>query len=97
MNHNYFVYILTNYRKTVLYTGVTNNLKRRIKEHKEGKDIYAFTSKYNCYYLLFWERYQYIEHAIDREKEIKGWVRIKKENLINGVNPNWHFLNNEID
>lgn len=97
MNHNYFLYILTNYNKTVLYTGVTNDLKRRLYEHKSGINSSSFTSKYNCYYLIYLERHQYIQHAIEREKEIKGWLRIKKEKLINEFNPDWKFLNDEID
>ena len=96
--HNYFVYITTNKNKTVLYTGVTNDLRSRIWEHEEdtrtGKRTFA--GKYNCYNLIFFERYDYIEHAIDREKQIKGWKRIKKENLINNFNPEWKFLNKEI-
>lgn len=97
MNHNYFVYILTNYKKSVLYTGVTNDLKRRLFEHKECNNSNSFTSKYKCYYLLYWERFQFIEHAIEREKEIKGWTRLRKENLIKELNPNLNFLNDEID
>ena len=97
MNHNYFVYILTNYKKTVLYTGVTNDLKQRLFEHKTGVNTKSFTSRYKCYYLIYLERHQFIEHAIEREKEIKGWVRIKKEKLINEFNPDWKFLNDEID
>lgn len=96
MSHNYFVYILTNYNKSVLYTGVTNDLKRRLFEHKENNNPKSFTSKYKCYYLLYWERFQFIEHAIEREKEIKGWKRLKKENLIKELNPNLNFLNDEI-
>lgn len=97
MNHNYFVYILTNYKKTVLYTGVTNDLQQRLFEHKTGVNIKSFTSRYKCYYLIYLERHQYIQHAIEREKEIKGWVRIKKEKLISEFNPDWKFLNGEID
>jgi putative endonuclease len=96
MNHNYFIYILTNYNKSVLYTGVTNDLKRRLYEYKENKNSNSFTKRYNCYYLLDWERFQYIEHAIEREKEIKGWKRFKKENLIKELNPNFKFLNDTI-
>ena len=96
MSHNYFVYILTNYNKSVLYTGVTNDLKRRLFEHKSNQNYNSFTTKYKCYYLLYWERFQHIEHAIDREKEIKGWTRLKKENLIKELNPNLNFLNDEI-
>ena len=97
MQHNYFVYILTNLSKTVLYTGVTNNMERRLFEHKNSTNKNSFTSKYKCYYLLYYERFQFIEHAIDYEKRIKGWSRKKKEDLINETNPNWDFINNEID
>jgi len=97
MNHNYFTYILTNINKTVLYTGVTNDLRRRLSEHQTKVNAQSFTSKYNCYYLIYFERHQFIQHAIEREKEIKGWVRVKKEKLITEFNPNWKFLNNEID
>jgi putative endonuclease len=94
--HNY--YILTNKSKTVLYTGVTNNLSDRIRFHKEDTNINkkAFTSKYKCFYLIFYEHFYDIEYAIKREKEIKGWLRIKKEKLINEFNPDWKFLNNDI-
>ncbi|MFI5137726.1 MAG: GIY-YIG nuclease family protein [Sphingobacteriales bacterium] len=89
--------MLTNYSKTVLYTGVTNDLDRRLYEHYFGLDQEnSYTSKYKCYYLLWYERYQYINHAIEREKEIKGWVRIKKNKLIEEENPDWHFLNKDI-
>ena|SRR5690606_5117241 len=97
MNYNYYTYILTNFTKTVLYTGVTNNLKIRLFEHKTSLNKKAFTSRYKCFYLIYWERHQYIQYAIEREKEIKGWTREKKEKLINEFNPNWKFLNDEID
>ena len=97
MQHNYFVYILTNITKAVLYTGVTNDLKRRVDEHVKGLNPKAFTSKYKCYNLIFFERFQNIEHAIAQEKRIKGWSRKKKELLINGFNPSWTFLNKEIN
>jgi len=97
MQHNYFVYILTNTTKTVLYTGVTNNLQRRINEHKNPKDSKSFTAKYNCKFLIYFERFQNIEHAIEHEKRIKGWSRKKKETLITDFNPNWNFLNEEIN
>ena len=95
--YNFFTYILTNYGKKVLYTGVTNDLNKRLYEHYfsiDQKD--SFTSKYKCYYLVWFERHQYINHAIEREKEIKGWTRIKKQKLIEQENPNWNFLNKEI-
>lgn len=57
----------------------------------------TFAGKYNCYHLVYWERHQLIEHAIEREKEIKGWKRYKKEDLINSINPEWRFLNDELD
>ena len=95
--HNYFVYILTNKNKTVLYTGVTNDLVVRLAQHKEGKDSVAFTKKYNCYYLVHYERFQYIDHAIEREKEIKGWTRAKKNALIEIDNKEWRFLNDEVN
>lgn len=94
--HNYFVYILTNYIKTVLYVGVTNDLEVRIAQHVEGNSINSFTHKYKCYYLVYYERFQYINDAIDREKEIKGWSRAKKNALIELDNKNWKFLNDEI-
>jgi putative endonuclease len=93
--HNYFVYIITNKAKTVLYTGVTNNLERRLSEHDEPSNN-RFTGKYNCRYLLYWERFQYVDDAIAREKQIKGWRRQKKVLMINGFNPNWEFLNERI-
>ena len=94
--HNYFVYILTNLYKTVLYIGVTNNLEVRIEQHRNGKNAKSFTKQYMCFYLVHYERYQYITDAIDREKELKGWSRAKKEALIRQENPNWRFLNDEI-
>ncbi len=98
--HNYFVYIVTNYNKTVLYTGVTNNLKKRIYEHEqESKKIGKkhFTGKYKTFYLVYYERFDFIEHAIGREKEIKGWTRKKKEMIITNFNKEWRFLNDEIE
>ena len=91
----YYVYIITNKNKTVLYTGVTNNWQRRINEHIEDarNDKKTFAGKYNCQYLLYLEEFQFINQAIDREKEIKGWNRKKKEVLIEKDNPNWEFLN----
>ncbi|MFN8348538.1 MAG: GIY-YIG nuclease family protein [Spirosomataceae bacterium] len=93
-DHNYYVYILTNFTKTVLYVGVTNDLLRRLSEHQLG--VSAFTARYNCFYLVYWEHQQYVNNAIEREKQIKGWRRSKKEALINEFNPEWKFLNEEI-
>ncbi len=96
--HNYFVYILTNKLKTVLYTGVTNNLERRLNEHERDAMINgkSFSGKYKCIYLIYFEYYDHIDHAIEREKRIKGWNRRKKELLINDFNPEWKFLNDTI-
>jgi putative endonuclease len=95
--YNFYTYILTNYEKKVLYTGVTNNLERRLYEHYFGNDQKeSFTFKYKCYYLVWYERHQYINYAIAREKEIKGWSRSKKIKLIEEENPEWNFLNNNI-
>lgn len=96
-DHKYFTYILTNYKKTVLYVGVTNSLERRLTEHffNRGNNS-SFTGKYYCFYLLHYESFKYINDAIAREKEIKGWSRKKKEKLINEENPDWEFLNFKI-
>lgn len=94
-HHNYYVYIITNKSKTVIYTGVTNDRKRRLTEHEKdskGTKIF-FAGKYNCFYLVYFEHFQFIQDAINREKEIKGWRRSKKINLISEFNPEWEFLN----
>ena len=96
--HNYFVYITTNKTNKILYTGVTDDLKRRLVEHEdEAKGAkQTFAGKYNCYYLVYHEFHQDINQAIAREKEIKGWSRAKKINLIKSMNPEWRFLNEEV-
>ncbi|MEE1898011.1 GIY-YIG nuclease family protein [Flavobacterium rakeshii] len=95
--HNYYIYILTNKNKTVLYVGFTNNLKERLYYHENPEaQSKSFTSKYKCCYLIYWEHYDDIDIAITREKEIKAWRREKKEKLIAQFNPEWNFLNNEI-
>lgn len=94
---SFYVYITTNPAKNVLYTGVTNDLVRRMQEHYDarGKDD-TFAGKYFCYNLVYREFHKYIRNAIDREKEIKGWRREKKIALIESFNPEWLFLNGEI-
>ncbi|HEV8080941.1 MAG TPA: GIY-YIG nuclease family protein [Chitinophagaceae bacterium] len=93
----YSVYILTNYTKKVLYKGITNNLEVRIIEHYlQAGNSKTFTGKYYVYFLLYFEDYKYVNEAIAREKEIKGWTRIKKENLIRLMNPEFKFLNVEL-
>jgi putative endonuclease len=96
--HNYFVYITTNTRRNVLYIGMTNDLQRRLEEHEQDakSEKKHFTGKYQVYLLIYWERFEWIHHAIEREKELKGWTRAKKEKLIAHFNPDWDFLNKEI-
>ena len=91
----YFVYILTNKYNKVLYVGVTNNLIRRVYEHK-NKLISGFTSKYNIDKLVYYESFPSVFDAIKREKEIKGWKREKKVALINSFNPEWKDLYEEL-
>ena len=86
----FYVYIMTNKSRT-LYTGVTNNLERRVYEHKQ-KLIPGFTTKYNISRLVFFEATQDIRAAIEREKQIKWWLRSKKIALIESVNPQWEDL-----
>ena len=86
--HLYYVYILTNENNTVLYTGVTNDLERRMWEHKEKK-LKGFTQKYNADKLIFFEKFDLIEDAIAREKQIKGYSRLKKVALIELENKDW--------
>ena len=91
--NQYYVYIMTNNSKT-LYTGVTNNLNRRVYEHK-NKLIQGFMAKYNITKLVYLEIFNDINQAIAREKQIKGWLRKKKINLIESVNPEWNDLSQE--
>jgi putative endonuclease len=97
INHSYYVYIITNYEKTVLYTGVTNSIEIRIIEHytNRGKPE-TFAGRYSCFYLLYYECHKYINDAIAREKEIKGKKREKKIALIKELNPAIKFLNKEL-
>jgi putative endonuclease len=93
-SHNYYVYMMTNKNNKVLYTGVTNNLERRLWEHK-NKQIEGFTSRYNVIKLVYFEQTSDINAAIEREKQIKGWLRAKKNNLIESINPDWKDLSDE--
>jgi putative endonuclease len=86
----YFVYIMSNRSKT-LYTGVTNSLYRRVWQHKQSTGS-RFTTRYKLDRLVYFERFGDIRRAIDREKRIKGWLRIKKIALIVSINPTWHDL-----
>ena len=90
---NYYVYITTNPGKTVLYTGITNNLKRRIIEHYNDRgNKKHFAGRYYCYKLIYFEHFTDVNQAIVREKEIKNMSRAKKEELIRTTNPKWNFL-----
>lgn len=98
--HNYYVYITTNKNKTVLYIGVTNDLKARMHQHEQNAKPLthkSFAGKYNAHFLLYYEHFEWVEQAIAREKELKGWRRSKKEELINKVNPTWKFLNDSLE
>lgn len=91
--YNFHVYILTNKSRRVLYTGVTNNLHQRLKQHVEKINPESFTSKYNVYFLIYFEKFGWIQAAIQREKEIKNLSRIKKLDVIRDFNPKMEFLN----
>jgi len=95
MEQQFYVYIMSNKNDTVLYTGVTNGLRRRVYEHKE-KVIEGFTKKYNITKLVHYEILRDAETAIAREKQIKGGSRRKKEELIKGLNPQWKDLYEEL-
>ena len=92
----YYVYILTNKHCTVLYTGVTNDLVRRVYEHKNHLDKNSFTSKYNVTRLVYFEEATDVRAAIQREKQIKSWSRDRKTDLIFQANPHWVDLYNRI-
>jgi putative endonuclease len=95
--HNYYVYILTNKAKTVLYIGFTNDITERLYYHQNPEaNSKAFTAKYNCHYLIYYENYNDADTAIERETQLKKWSRSKKEKLINDFNPTWKFLNDEV-
>jgi putative endonuclease len=91
MDKESYVYLLANKHNNVLYTGVTNDLMRRIYEHK-SKLVAGFTQKYNVDRLVYYEVCSDIVTAIEREKQIKGWSRKKKNDLVNTLNPSWDDL-----
>ena len=84
----YYVYILTNKTNAVMYIGVTNDLARRINEHK-NETFEGFTKKYHLHKLVYFEEYSEVTDAIAREKQLKGWRREKKNRLVEAQNPNW--------
>ena len=91
MERIYYIYILANKNNAVLYTGVTNDLVRRVYEHK-NKLVEGFTKKYRINKLVYFEMFNKADDAIRREKQIKGWLRQKKLNLIDQMNPEWKDL-----
>ena len=88
----YYVYILANSHKSVIYTGITNDLVRRVYKHKNHLDKHSFTARYNIENLVYFEQTTDVESAIAREKQIKSWNRKKKEKLIESMNPTWTDL-----
>ena len=92
-----FVYIITNKYQTVVYTGATSNLPKRILEHKDKKYPKSFSAKYNLNILVYYEQFQFIGDAITREKQIKAGSRDTKNELIRSVNPTWTDLFQEIE
>ena len=91
LEKKYYVYFMTNKYKTTLYTGVTNDLRRRVNEHKEKK-VDSFSKKYNLEFLVYYEEFYDINQAINREKQIKAGSRKKKDYLIAKINPEWKDL-----
>lgn len=94
--HTYYVYIITNKFRSTFYIGMTNNLGERLKQHKDNieKGVKTFASKYNIEFLVYYEKHTWVQEAIAREKELKGWKRDKKLALIKSFNSNFEFLNN---
>jgi putative endonuclease len=90
----YYIYILTNWNNKVLYTGVTSNLERRLYEHRNHV-VDGFTKKYNIHKLVYLEDTSDVKVAIEREKQIKGWTRAKKNALVESTNPKWCDLSEE--
>ncbi len=87
----YYIYFMTSNKNTTLYIGVTNDLKRRLLEHREGRNK-GFTKRYGLHKLVYYEEFPAISLAITREKRLKGWKRAWKNNLISSSNPNWNDL-----
>ena len=89
-DHHYYVYIVAS-RTRVLYCGMSNSVARRTEEHRLA-GIPGFAANYQCHRLVWFEHYQYVHNALDREKQIKGWTRAKKIQLIERTNPSWSDL-----
>ena len=91
MYKTYYIYFLSSSNNSALYIGVTNDLERRIEEHRSGL-IPGFTQKYNCHKLVYYEQYSDVNEAIAREKQLKKWSRSKKNGLVEKTNPEWKEL-----
>ncbi len=91
LDYNFWVYIMTNRTRSVLYIGVTNRLSRRTWEHREGVKV-GFASKYHCKKLVYYEHYRDVRDSIARESQLKKWSRAKKIGLINRLNTSWEDL-----
>ena len=89
---NYYVYILSNCTNTTIYTGITNDLIRRVFEHRQNADPKSFTAKYDIHKLVYYEEYSSSLDAIAREKQLKGLLRRKKNELVETINPSWADL-----
>jgi putative endonuclease len=93
-SHTYYVYIITNKYRSTYYIGMTNNLGKRLQQHRENieKGIKTFASRYQIKHLVYYERFSWVQQAIVREKELKGWRRDKKLDLIRSFNSDFEFL-----
>ena len=93
---NYYVYILSNCTNTTIYTGITNDLIRRVFEHRQNADPKSFTAKYDIHKLVYYEYTGDVKVALEREKQIKSWSRAKKNKLVTAKNPQWEDLYEEL-
>ncbi|HEY0978675.1 MAG TPA: GIY-YIG nuclease family protein [Flavobacteriales bacterium] len=93
--NQYWVYIMANQWNTTLYTGVTNDLERRVHEHQVGVDPRSFTARYHTRKLVWYEEHNDIHRAISREKQLKNWKRDWKNALVSGTNPTWQDLSED--
>lgn len=91
MDHDYFVYFMTDKNRTTLYIGVTNELQLRLWQHRNPERP-CFTEHYHCIILVYYERFGDVIAAIAREKQLKGWRRSKKDSLVETMNPRWEDL-----
>ncbi len=97
--HIYYVYIITNKFRSTFYIGMTNNLRIRLQQHKDNIELAkkTFASKYNLNFLVYYEKFTWVNEAIAREKELKKWRREKKLELIRSFNPEFEFLNHSFE